>query len=160
MKKKVMLSTYNVFLSVTILAVLCGGLFLQIRHDEFNAVACLLFSIILILCGSTLLFSPLSVSLENNCLYVNFALRYKSFPLPDIESVSLCAPTMGAQRICGSGGFFGYYGWFSERDLGKYFAYHGKASDCFLVTLRNGKKYMLGCQDAREMVGAIRALLP
>ncbi len=160
MTKKITLSTYSLFLSAILLAVLLGGLFLQIRYDGFNAVSCLLLAILWILCCSTLLFSPLSVSLESDRLCVNFALRYRSFALSDIRSVSLCAPTMGTQRICGSGGFFGYYGWFAERDLGKYFAYHGKASDCFLVTLKNGKKYMLGCRDAHEMVSAIRTQLP
>lgn len=64
---------------------------------------------------------------------------------------------MGEKRIFGSGGFFGWYGWFSEADLGKYFAYYGKASDCFLVTLKNGRKYMLGCADAPAMVAEIRS---
>lgn len=62
---------------------------------------------------------------------------------------------MGALRICGSGGFFGYWGWFKERDLGKYFAYYGKSSDCFLVTLKSGNKYMLGCTEPEEMVDFI-----
>ncbi len=53
----------------------------------------------------------------------------------------------------------GYWGWFSERDLGKYFAYYGKASDCFLVTMKDGRKYMLGCQNPAEMVDAINARL-
>ncbi len=63
---------------------------------------------------------------------------------------------MGTRRIAGSGGFMGYWGWFREGDIGKYFAYYGKASDCFLVTLRNGRRYMLGCNDAPEMVAAIQ----
>ncbi|WP_300877569.1 PH domain-containing protein [uncultured Duncaniella sp.] len=66
---------------------------------------------------------------------------------------------MAEKRICGSGGFMGYWGWFSERDLGKYFAYYGKASDCFLVTMKDGRKYMLGCQNPAEMVDAINARL-
>ena len=37
-----------------------------------------------------------------------------------------------------------------------FFAYYGKASDCFLVILKNGKKYMLGCQEAPEMVEAVK----
>ena len=72
--------------------------------------------------------------------------------MTEVASVKLCPPTMGAIRICGSGGFLGYWGWFQERDLGKYFAYYGKASDCFLVTLTDGRKYILGCQNAPEMV--------
>ena len=64
---------------------------------------------------------------------------------------------MGAMRLFGSGGWFGYYGWFSERDLGKYFAYYGKSSDCFLVRLKDGRQYMLGCNDAQEVVKYIEA---
>ena len=98
---------------------------------------------------------PLSISVDKESLNINRPLKIKSIPLPEITDVRMCAPTMGTIRICGSGGWFGWYGWFSEKDLGKYFAYYGKASDCFLVTLKNGKKYMLGCKDAPEMVKAI-----
>ena len=99
---------------------------------------------------------PLSISLDNDSLNINRPLKIKSIPLSDIAESVLCQPTMGAKRICGSGGWFGWYGWFREKDLGKYFAYYGKASDCFLVTLKSGKKYMLGCKDAHEMVNAIK----
>ncbi len=75
MTKKITLSAYSLFLSAILLAVLLGGLFLQIRYDGFNAVSCLLLAILWILCCSTLLFSPLSVSLESDRLCVNFALR-------------------------------------------------------------------------------------
>lgn len=66
---------------------------------------------------------------------------------------------MAEKRICGSGGWFGYYGWFREPTIGKYFAYYGKASDCFLVRLKNGKNYVLGCEDKNEFVGYIRKLI-
>ena len=36
------------------------------------------------------------------------------------------------------------------------FAYYRKASACVLVILKNGKKYMLGCQEAPEMVEAVK----
>jgi hypothetical protein len=35
-------------------------------------------------------------------------------------------------------------------------AYYGKASDCFLIRLDNGKKYVLGCKDADAMVDYIQ----
>lgn len=114
---------------------------------------------IVILFLSTLCFMPLSISLDSKSLNINRPLKIKSIQFTDIDKVKLCAPTMGAKRICGSGGWFGWYGWFSEKDLGKYFAYYGKASDCFLVTLKDGRKYMLGCKDAPEMVAAIQGKL-
>ena len=76
----------------------------------------------------------------------------------EIESVRLCPPTMGEKRLFGSGGFLGYWGWFSERDLGRYFAYYGKASDCFLVRMRDGRQYMIGCEDAPKMVDYINSV--
>jgi len=62
---------------------------------------------------------------------------------------------MAARRICGSSGLGGYWGWFSERDIGRYFAYYGKASECFIVKLRSGRQYMIGCNDAAKIVGTI-----
>jgi hypothetical protein len=35
-------------------------------------------------------------------------------------------------------------------------AYYGKASDCFLLRLDNGKQYVLGCKDADAMVDYIQ----
>ncbi|MBE6230681.1 MAG: hypothetical protein E7119_08940 [Bacteroidales bacterium] len=37
---------------------------------------------------------------------------------------------------------------FHEHDSGKYFAYYGRSSDCFLVELKDGRKYLLGCKNA------------
>ena len=110
---------------------------------------------IIVLFLSALCFMPLSISLDNECLRIRRPLKVKTIPLADIADVRICPPTMGAIRLCGSGGWFGWYGWFREADLGKYFAYYGKASDCFLVTLKDGKKYMLGCKEAPDMVKAI-----
>ena len=97
----------------------------------------------------------MSISVDEANLNINRSLRIKSIPLKEIKSVKLCPPTMAEKRICGSGGWFGYWGWFSEPSIGKYFAYYGKASDCFLIELKDGKKYLLGCADAPLMVERI-----
>lgn len=110
---------------------------------------------LILLCGAALFFMPMSISVDDANLNINRSLKIKSIPLKEIKSAKLCPPTMAERRICGSGGWFGYWGWFSEPSIGKYFAYYGKASDCFLVVLNNGKKYLLGCTDAPEMVQLI-----
>lgn len=98
---------------------------------------------------------PLSISVENGTLNINRPLRVKSIPLSSIESVKLFAPTKADKRICGSGGWFGYYGWFHEPSIGRYFAYYGNASDCFLVRLTDGKKYLPGCENPKEIADAL-----
>ncbi len=156
MKKRVELSSYCWIISALSTALMCGVFIYALKRPDNEWVVWSLGVAIVLLFLSTLCFMPLSISLDDESLNINRPLKIKSILLTEIADVRLCAPTMGAKRICGSGGWFGWYGWFSEKDLGKYFAYYGKASDCFLVTLKNGRKYMLGCKDAPEMVKAIK----
>ncbi len=156
MKKRVELSSCCWIISALSTALMCGVFIYALKRPDNEWVVWSLGVAIVLLFLSTLCFMPLSISLDDESLNINRPLKIKSILLTEIADVRLCAPTMGAKRICGSGGWFGWYGWFSEKDLGKYFAYYGKASDCFLVTLKNGRKYMLGCKDAPEMVKAIK----
>lgn len=159
MKKRVELSSYCWIITALTTSVICGVFLATINTD--NKIAAYIWgAAVAVLLLSALCFMPLSISLDNHSLRIRRPLKTKSIPLSDIADVRLCPPTMDAKRICGSGGWFGWYGWFREQDLGKYFAYYGKASDCFLVTLKDGRKYMLGCKDAPEMVKAINERTP
>lgn len=152
MKKRVELSSYSIIISAIIIAVMCGVAVYAVRQPDNKVAICILSAVFLTLIFSSLFFMPMSVSADNDTVKVTRPLKTKKITLKDVSDVRLCSPTMGAIRICGSGGCFGWYGWFKEKDIGKYFAYYGKASDCFLVTLKDGHKYMLGCSDASEMV--------
>ena len=154
-KKRVELSTYCWIISALSTALMCGVFVYALKRPDNEWAVCILGVAIALLFLFTLCYMPLSISVDKESLNINRPLKIKSIQLSEITDVRMCAPTMGTIRICGSGGWFGWYGWFSEKDLGKYFAYYSKASDCFLVTLKNGKKYMLGCKDAPEMVKAI-----
>lgn len=148
MKQQVKLSTFSLISTIICLVVLIGCTFVipeiwwQTGWGGFIAI-------LHIVC---LYYMPLSIAADEHSIYINRSLKVKRIPIAEVKSVRLCPPTMGAIRVCGSGGYLGYWGVFKERDLGKYFAYYGKASDCFLVELSNGHKYMLGCQNAPEMV--------
>ncbi len=148
MKKKVRLSTWcTVTTAVGLVVLLVALKFAEGAIAKYAVAAALIF-----LCVTALFFMPISISVTDRELNINRPLKIKSIPLSGIASVELCPPTMAEMRICGSGGWFGYYGWFKEPSIGKYFAYYGKASDCFLVTLKDGKKYVLGCENPREIV--------
>lgn len=148
MKQQVKLSTFSFIGTIITLVVLIGCTF--IIPEMWWQIGWGVFVVIMLIFG--LYFMPMSIGADENAIYINRSLKIKTIPMADVVEVKLCPPTMGAIRICGSGGFLGYWGWFSERDLGKYFAYYGKSSDCFLVVLSNGRKYILGCQNAPEMV--------
>ncbi len=151
MKRRVTLSTYCIILTILTIGLLIAIMIWELKIGN-DIISYLTGGLLVILCVLALFFTPMSVSVEDGCLNMNTFLRSKSIPLRDIASVTLCPPTMAEKRIFGSGGWFGYWGWFSEPTIGKYMAYYGKASDCFLVRLKSGKLYLLGCVDPQSMV--------
>ncbi len=115
-------------------------------------VPCAFGAILFGLLIAALFYMPVWLSIDKTAICIKTPLRIKRIPLDEVASMQLCPPTMAEMRLCGSGGFFGYWGWFREPSIGVYFAYYGKSSDCFLVRLKNGKQYMRGCQDPAEIV--------
>lgn len=155
MKRKVQYSTFVIIMTILTIIALVGIFLWYYFHKGLEGYAWILLGILITWGLFSLYYSPLSIEITNNTLKIHRPIIDKVIPLSNIYSVELCPPTMGERRICGSGGCFGYWGWFSERDLGKYFAYYGKSSDCFLVKLKSGRQYMIGCKDAPEMVETI-----
>lgn len=155
-KKPVKFSPYVGTLSMTVTIAAAGFCIYRHRGTAPGLIytICVLFGLIA-LCA--LFYTPLWISVDDREVRIRRPLRSKTIPLSEIESVKACPPTMAARRLCGSGGWCGYWGWFSERDLGKYFAYYGKASDCFLLTLKNDRKYMLGCDDPQSVIDYINS---
>lgn len=153
MKRKVNLSTYSVILSFAALIVLLWLLYYS-ENDGMTITIGVVIISCLFLVG---LYMPLYISTENDALVVKRAFKKKRIFYREIDDIRLCPPTMAERRLLGSGGFFGYWGWFRENDLGKYFAYYGKASDCFLVRLKDGSQYMLGCESPSEIVNHVKS---
>lgn len=155
MKQSVKFSPYALFLTIISLVILIAVMIILL-HNGKVVPAYIFAGVIVFICAMSLFYTPMSVSVTANSLNVNRSLRVKSIPFDEIESIRLCPPTMGERRVCGSGGWFGYWGWFHDRELGRYFAYYGKSSDCFLVRLRNGRSYVIGCQNPQTIVDEVR----
>ena len=105
------------------------------------------------------MFGPWYIRADKDYVIARSILKSKKIPVRDIESIELFQPTIGAVRILGSGGFMGYWGMFKEGDIGRYRAFYGKASDCFLIRMKNGEKYVPGCETPNKMVEHIKSLL-
>lgn len=154
MKRKVKYSKYCTITTSAIFMTLCA-LALYTFIEGPTTAGLVIVGVILCLNIPGAYFAPLNIETTPDFVEITMLARRKRIPLKDIVSVQSCKPTMGAIRICGSGGYFGYWGWFREGDIGKYFAYYGRASDCFLLTLSDGRRYMLGCTDSHNMVAHI-----
>lgn len=157
MKSKVRLSRYSLVVTFVILVALFVGCILTVR-DKIPFLILLSMYLILIVTG--LIYAPVSICADTETIVLKSILRRRRLLLRDVESVQMFSPTMGAIRIIGSGGFMGYWGIFKEGDIGRYMAFYGKASDCFLVRLKNGDKYVLGCENPQAMADYIQSRLP
>lgn len=155
MKQKVKLSTYSILISTVGMAILIGVIILEFKQKH-EAAAFFGATGLAFLCVTALIYAPLSISVDDSKLNVNRIIFTKSIPFTDIKSVALCTPTMSERRIFGSGGWLGYWGKCYEPSIGNYFAYYGKASECFLVKLKDGKQYLLGCENPSTIVESVK----
>ena len=156
MESKVKLSGYAWCVTwIVNLALLAGCLALFNEKPGFWILLC--FLALLLIFG--LLYGPIRIVSTPDFVTVKSGLLSQKIPMCDIENVQLFQPTMGAYRLFASGGYFGYWGVFREGDIGRYVAYYGKASDCFLIRMKNGGNYVLGCENPSEMVSYIRSHL-
>jgi hypothetical protein len=152
MKSRVDQSTVSFVITILVIALLVWALYISCDTYAFIALAIIIIATL----GFCLFYSPLSISADEKSVRINSPLKIHEIAMQRIVSVERFQPSKGTIRLCGSGGFLGYWGLFRETSVGKYMAYYGKASDCFLIRLDNGKQYVLGCKDADAMVDYIQ----
>ncbi len=153
MKSRTDQSVFSFVLTIVVFGLLIAAVYFTYGTDKFILTTLL----VIVILGVSLFYAPLSISADEREVNINSSLRIHTIPMDRIVSVERFQPTMGSLRICGSGGFMGYWGMFSEKDTGKYMAYYGRPSDCFMICLDNGDKYVLGCKDPDAMVDFINS---
>lgn len=153
MKQTIKLSNYSILTSALILIMLLAILYLSKAIWMIYIIS----AIILIWTVLALFYMPMSVSIDGRCLNINRSLRIKSIPLTEISAVDLQTSPYAERRILGSNGWFGYWGWYHNADIGRYFAYYGNESDARLyIRLKDGRQYIIGCPDPQSFVNHIQ----
>lgn len=154
MKSKVHFSIYCSIITVGVIAVLMIGI-VATRYQTEKCILLTLITIISVLAG--LFYCPVSVCVDSNTVKIRRVLSgNKIFKYSNIESVETCYPSAGGIRLCGSGGFFGYWGYFSDILIGQYFGYYADRSQCFYIKLKNKRQYVISCEKHTEIVKAIK----
>lgn len=154
MKSRIKYSPFVVVLTTIILVVLYASCIALVREKVAFFVLLSLFVIISV-CG--LLYGPWYLKASPDNIVMGSLLRKRRILMRNVASAELFQPTMGAIRIWASGGFMGYWGIFREGDIGRYYAFYGKSSDCILVRMKNGDKYVLGCENPSAMLDYIQS---
>lgn len=160
MRSKVRLSVFASVLTIVVTALLLWGCIYTFQ-DKKTFFTLLAVTVIIIF--SALLCAPVEINADDEKVTVKSMLKKHRIPMKLIESVEDYKPVLGSNslatyrfRVLASGGYMGYWGVFYDGDIGRYAAYFGKASDCFLLRLKNGDKYVLGCINPEEMMNYIQ----
>lgn len=147
--------TVNVLSVLTALFLL--GILIWMPMSAYHRM--MLFCLEAIVFISSLYYAPMSLTLTSRVLGVRRLLTTRRINVSDIVSVRACAPSSMGWRVCGSGGFLGYWGWWRSAAEGTYFAYVGRYDEAFLIELKSGRKYMLSCRDSASMIEAVNRLI-
>lgn len=154
MKSKVHFSTYCIAITVAVIAALLIGI-VATRHQTDKWILLTVITAITVLAG--LFYCPVNVSVDSDSVKIHRLLSGdKTFMFSDIEAVDTCYPSAGGLRLCGSGGFFGYWGYFSDIIIGQYFGYYADRCQCFYIKLRNKRQYVISCEKHTEIVKTIQ----
>ena len=157
MKANVKFSLFSKIITIVVFGLLVGIGAYYASVGDSKGIIVLIICLILLL--PSLYYSPKSINVDDNTLTISTYLSKHKLLISNIESVDHYLPMKGNLRICASGGLMGYWGIFRGMDIGNYMAYYGKSSDCFLVRMKNGDKYVLGCENPYEMMDYINSQL-
>ena len=109
---------------------------------------------------ATLPFLVRGLEITHNELRVERLGWQNRFPLADVVSVAADPRAMrGSIRLCGSGGLFGFFGWFRNRTLGVYRAYGTAPGNAVVVKLRH-RTIVVTPHDPARFVEEMRQRLP
>lgn len=158
MNSKVKLSTLSIIITAAVAGLMVFLAFASFQDKQSFYV---LVSLILILIISGLFFAPVAIAADGKEVMIKAPLNKLSIPMEDIASVEYFQPMMSPVRtmrirLFASGGFLGYWGVFYDPVIGKFNGYFGDSKSCFLLTKKNGDKYVLGCEKSEEMVKYIQ----
>lgn len=149
MKSKVHFSNYCKAVTLTVIIAL-GMVIYQSHLPTGSSVFAIVIFFFVLLSG--LFYCPLTLEATDKELIIHRALWKKVLPYADIKSAEPFLPSSGGLRLCGSGGFMGYWGYFHDTLIGYYFGYYAHYKECFLIRMKNSKQYVLSCREHKEIL--------
>lgn len=107
-----------------------------------------------------LCFVPLDVSADDDEVRIRRPLKTKRIKMSEIES----AEPYKVSKSPNKKAFktfpvrtFGHWGQYSDDNIGDYFAYYGRPDNTVLIKLKDGRKYVVGGSDAKELADYINS---
>ena len=131
--------------------------FLDPTRNFIGGWAGAIFFTILIICVTyyAILMWPRRITVYADRLVLKRAIGSKVLLFDDIECIERRNDTAFGMKLCGSDGMFGYTGWFTNSDFGRYMSYVGDYKDTFLIVTRK-RKYVMSCDRPDELVAEVK----
>ncbi|MFZ4457197.1 MAG: PH domain-containing protein [Bacteroidales bacterium] len=117
---------------------------------KFGTSSSIFFSISFVVLLGVFAYMPIYIEVTQDALIVKRVLGSLVIPRKDIESIGLCPSQFGFRKF-GSGGLFGYIGWFWNRDIGNYFSYSTDETNQILIVTPT-RKYVISCENREELL--------
>lgn len=109
-----------------------------------------------------LCFTPLDVTADDYDVRIRRPFKTKRIKMDEIASVE---PYQVSKKASGKAfksmpvKTFGSWGHYHDDKIGDYFAYYGKPDNAVLITLKDGRKYVVGAEDAKAFSDYINSKL-
>lgn len=98
--------------------------------------------------------SPQQIEIKGNTLILRKLLTSLKIEIRDIDIIEPYVKSLEI-RLFGSGGYCGYIGTFTNKNIGKYQSYVGKYDQAFYIKTKSGKKYMMSCENRDTLISII-----
>ena len=105
-----------------------------------------------------LCFTPLDVTADDDEVRIRRPFKTRRIKMSEIESAEPYQVSKNAKGKTFKSmpvRTFGRWGHYNDEKIGDYFAYYGKPDNTVLITLKDGRKYVVGGTDAKALADYI-----
>ncbi|MDP4270393.1 MAG: PH domain-containing protein [Bacteroidota bacterium] len=132
---------------ITVIALLIIGFGLYQSAVDGHTI---IFFIILLATLYCLAYSPICIDINEDDLIVRRMFSSVIIHRKDIIAISAYKSGYAIRKF-GSGGLFGYLGWFYNSEIGSYFSYATDERNMILIITKN-RKYVISCEKPNELL--------
>lgn len=98
--------------------------------------------------------SPTDIYTDDDEVRINRPFKTRRFRMDDIQSVEPYQVSKNARKKFMKGSPLsakGHSGYYHDDNIGEYYAYYGKPDNTVLITLKDGRKFVVGASDAKAL---------
>lgn len=138
---------------VGIITLLVIGLFCFVVFKLQSEASYFIYTFLLIVNVVTIAYTPLYIEINENSLQIKRVFGSLVIPKVDIISVRRAKASFGIRKF-GSGGYFGYLGWFWNNSEGNYFSYSTDEQNQVMIQTAT-RKYIISCDNCDDLINRL-----